>query len=157
MIASNIDNHIKLDDIIMKRSLWDDSANILEIESIKKNRLFISKANNSYNNTNHYNNILKTIFKGLNQYLSWTNTRKLSIKTNTSIINIKSLKLNSNTIQNVENNSNIDILTEQLKNLEWELKNGMKRSIDDVQEDIRKTTKDISNYRRKSSWFYYWF
>ena len=156
MIDSNIDSHIILDDIIMKRSLWDDAANTLEIESIKKNRLFISKSNNSYNNTNHYNNVLKTIFKGLNQYLSWTNTRKLTIKTDTSMINIKSLKLNSNTIQKVEYNSNLDILTEQLKHLEWELKNGMKRSIEDVQEDIRKTNKEISYIRRKSSWFY-WF
>ena len=156
LINLNVDSHIILDDIIMKRSLWDDAANTIAIESIKKNRLPVSKANNSYSNTNDYSNVLRTIFKGFNQYLSWTNTSKLTIKTDTAMINLKSLKLNSNNIQKAEYNSNLDILTEQLKHLEWELKNGMKRSIEDVQEDIRKTNKEISIIRRKSSWFY-WF
>ena len=152
--SSSEDNHILLNDIIMKRSLWD--CNALEVDRTKLTQN-VSKLNkNPYTINNMYGNTLLTIFKGVNQYLSLTNTKKLTIKTDTVMINYKSLKLNSNAIQKAEYNSNIDMLLEQLKHLEWELKNGMKRSIEDVQEDIRNTNKEISNLRRKSLWFY-WF
>lgn len=146
-------NHILLNDIIMKRSLWD--CHMETLDTVKKQQA--SKSNkNPYTINNMYGNTLLTIFKGFNNYLALTKTKKLTINTDTVMINYKSLKRNSNTIQKAENNTNIDILLDQLKHLEWELKNGMKRSIEDVQEDIRKTNTEISNLRRKSLWFY-WF